>query len=181
MSYYYSIYDQNTGEICDPYIKCNLYVEINEEGKAIVFRKQYYPVESTLYGEYKPIKNYIDSLLMASKTYIEPKRDTSPRIYDGPSLKFTFNYADSSSYSIGFIDVEKTEYRPFLRFYHYLDSTLIKENLRKPKIDTVAFKAQIVDFIDYTMHIDTLKYPFPPKLPKELLNTVKYILPDSTE
>jgi len=181
MSYYYSRYDQKTREICEIHIKCNLYVEINEEGKAFVYRKQYYPIESTLFGEYKLNKSFIDSLLMAAKSYIEPKRDTIARIYDGPSLKFTFNYPDCSSNSIGFIDVEKAEYLPFLRLYHYLDSTLIKENLREPQFDTVNFKEQIVDFIDYTMHMDTLEYPFPPMPPKEQLKVVKYVLPDSTE
>jgi len=177
MSYYYSRYDQKTREICEIHIKCNLYVDINEEGKAFVYRKQYYPIESTLIGEYKLNNSLIDSLLMAARYYIEPQRDTVARIYDGPSLKFTFNYPDGSSNSMGFIDVEKVEYLPFLRFYHYLDSTLIKENLREPQFDTIIFKEQTGDFINYTMHMDTLKYPFPPMLP----TVVKYVLPDSTE
>jgi len=168
MSYYYSNYDRKTGEECEIHIKCNLYIEINNAGNAFVYRKQYYPVESSLFGEYSIDKRLIDSIIISARSYIEPKRDTIARIYDGPSLKLTFHYSDSSSISIGFTDTDKTEYYPFLRFYNYLDSTLIQGKLRNPRFDTVDFERHRGDFVNYTMHMDTLEHPFPPKPPKGL-------------
>jgi len=188
MAYMWSNNDE-AGEPTDNYIKCQTYSLIDKNGNAKVYRQVFYPKTDFVYFTYTIDNKLINEIIAESKIQDTSRRKFDPEhveIYDGPTFRIRINLPDKKSKSFAFILPntnenyikefgKNTKNIPYLKLWHLLDSTFDSGKYDKTK-DTIDFEKARIDFINYTMKLDTTNPTYPPP-PKIIRQKIKFIAP----
>ena len=117
-----------------PYVKCELYAQINRDGECVLVRTRY--LDNDLHSKFtisktvlEPVFTIIESL--NSDTIMTRKSGYS--LYDGPTIKIIGLNKKGHSHSVRFDCTERSN-SVLLRFYNYIDSISEKQTSTDPFI-----------------------------------------------
>jgi hypothetical protein len=151
------------------FLKCRIYSNINESGLADIYYYRGYPQPKSYLFSASIKKSLIDHLVNASNSTDSIKLhvfDSIPLIYDGPALKIRIRSAGQKDKLIEFINLKYgNEVDTLRKLYYQIDSIFsrntqeIINNKFKQINDTLEFKKQKTDFINFVIRHDTIRYP----------------------